>query len=203
MTTKKQIKNKLAFRKKLIRYDYELDYKDSVRKGLEIFNDKNVGEIWNRGAYFIITKCDFDWKVISSSNNSQTFCECIVFNINSDCCYRASIFINQKIEVYETAIITDHIKRSMHNNIKDRIEKNQSLTHFLFKGNVTCKLFDSEIILKISIPVPEKLLKKYSNITFDDYDWEQENFNALTDGQYGDFDDFDGDWDRLDGWRGS
>ena len=38
---------------------------------------------------------------------------------------------------------------------------------------------------------------------YDDYDWEQENFNALTDGQYGDYDDFNGDWDRLDDERGA
>jgi hypothetical protein len=37
---------------------------------------------------------------------------------------------------------------------------------------------------------------------YDDYDWEREAFNALTDGQYGDYDEFDGDWDGLDDWRG-
>lgn len=225
MIYKRETKNKQEIRKKLIKYNYEIDYKDAVKKGLEIFNDKNVGEIWTREADFIITKCDFDWKVISSRNNSQTFCECTIFNINSTCYFRASIIINRKIDGIDVFEITDHFKRRIISIIADKDLENWkrgNRTHInrfnSFKCNVSCLLFDSEYQLKIEIPLPEKLINEIllggivSNGNFEgnedyevneDYDWKRENFDALTDGQCGDYDDFDGDWDKLDDWRGA
>lgn len=209
MINKRRTKNKQEVRKKLVVHNYELDYKNSVKKGLEIFNDKNIGEIWTREANFIITKCDFDWKAISVNNNSQTFCECVVFNINSTSYYRASIYINQKMENLDIFHIKERIQQRMKENIEEEDVKNwKEGNHHLFvanlfnslKGNVTCKLFDSEFLIKISIPIPKKLLENASSIEIDDYDWRRENFNVLTDGQY---DDFDGDFDRLDDWRGA
>ena len=41
---------------------------------------------------------------------------------------------------------------------------------------------------------------QYENDPYDGYDWEEEEFDALTDGQYGDYDDFrenGGDLDYL------
>jgi hypothetical protein len=98
MIYKRQTKNKQEIRKKLIDYNYELEYKDAVKKGLEIFNDKIVGETWTKEVEFIITKCDFNWKMIPSDNKILTFCECEVFNISSTRYYRTFIYINEKIE---------------------------------------------------------------------------------------------------------
>jgi hypothetical protein len=218
MITKRKTKNKQEIRKRLIKYNYELEYKVAVKKGLEIFNDKIVGETWTREVNFIITKCDFNWTTISVSNYSQTFCECIVFNINSTCYYRASIYFNQKTVGMDISEITDKIKRSMiiieDEDVEDwKIGTGRYFTRF--KGKVTCVLFDSEFHLKIIIPIQEERIHYRAGISNEnhnineDYDWKdysdwnRENFNALTDGQYGDFDDFDGDWDRLDDWRGA
>ncbi len=207
MIYKRETKNKQEIRKKLIKYNYEIDYKDAVKKGLEIFNDKNTGEIWAKEVEFIITKCDFDWKEISVNNNSQTFCECIVFNINSTCYYRAPIYINQKIGDIDISHLTERIKRIMEENIEEEDVKDwkRGNRRFFtdFKGNVTCQLFDSEFFFNISIPIPKKFLENTVIIEIDDYDWQRENFNALTDGQHVDYDDFDGDFDRLDDWRGA
>lgn len=38
--------------------------------------------------------------------------------------------------------------------------------------------------------------------TYDDYDWERENFDAMTDGQLGDYDDFHGNIDDVMTWAG-
>lgn len=207
MIYKRETKNKQEIRKKLIKYNYEIDYKDAVKKGLEIFNDKNTGEIWAKEVEFIITKCDFNWKMISSDNEIQTFCECVVFNINSTGYYTASIYINQKIGKSDISRLTERIERSMIKNIEEKDVKNWKRGNrgFFtgFNGNVTCQLFDSEFIFNISIPIPKKFLENTVSIEIDDYDWQRENFNALTDGQYGDYDDFDGDFDRLDDWRGA
>jgi len=206
MVLKRKIKNKQEIRKKLINYNYELDYKDALKKGLEIFNDKSVGETWTKEVTFIITKCDFDWKTITSADKFQTFCECVVFNINSTTYYRALIHINQKLGKFDISRLTERIERKMIKNIEEKdVEdwKRGNRRYFTgFNGNVTCQLFDSEYIIKISIPIPKKLLENTVSIEIDDYDWKRENFNALTDGQYGDYDDFDGDWDKLDDWRG-
>ena len=206
MIYKRKTKNKQEIRKKLINYNYELEYKDAVKKGLEIFNDKIVGETWTKEVEFIITKCDFNWKMISSDNKILTFCECEVFNINSTRYYRTLIYINKKIGKSDISRLTERIERSMVKNIEEKDVNNwkRGNRRFFtgFNGNVTCQLFDSEFIYKISIPIPKKLLENVSSYEIDDYDWERENFNALTDGQYGDYDDFDGDFDRLDDWRG-
>jgi hypothetical protein len=37
---------------------------------------------------------------------------------------------------------------------------------------------------------------------YDDYDWERETFDAMTDGQLGDYDDFDGNMDDVMTWAG-
>lgn len=211
MTNKKQIKDKLAIRKKLIRYNYELEYKDSVRKGLEIFNDITVGEIWTRKADFIITKCDFDWKAIHLNKNLEFICDCEVYNKNTNSYYNASIISNSESK----------------NKIQNKIQ--QRLGTIEYECTIICKLFDFEYITEITISQesPCYLIFDYDNHKkhFDDlikaesgddeedeeedddrdkdYDWKRDNFNALTDGQYGDFDDFNDDWDRLDEWRGA
>ena len=208
MINKRKIKNKQEIRKKLIKYNYELNYEDAVKKGLEIFNDKNVGETWSKEVEFIITNCDFNWKTITIAGKFRTFCECVVFNINSTAYYRASIYVNQKMGKSDISRLEERFKRRMIiKNIEDKdVEdwKRGNKRFFTgFKGNVICQLFDSEYSLKISIPLPKELLENTAIIEIDDYDWQRESFDALTDGQYGDYDDFDGDWDRLDDWRGA
>jgi tetratricopeptide (TPR) repeat protein len=42
----------------------------------------------------------------------------------------------------------------------------------------------------------------YYDSNFIEPDYDRDTFNALTDGQYGDYDEFDGDWDGLENWRG-
>ncbi len=220
MIIKKQIKNKLQIRNKLIKYNYELDSNDSVKNGMEIFNDQRFDEIWIRKANFIITKCDFDWKVITKSNNSQIYCECMVFNLNSTSYYNAAIFINQKMSERDISFITNQIQ----NRIINKIEDNEidewkkgnnwfTLNSSSLEGKVTCILFDLEYHLNITIPIPdpEELVQDEIKALIDEHrednhwsnDWKRANFDALTDGQNGDYDDFDGDWDRLNDWRGA
>lgn len=219
MIIKREIKNKQEIRKKLIKYNYELDYKDAVKKGFEIFNDKSIGETWTKEVEFIITNCDFNWKSITIDGRFRTFCECVVFNINSTAYYKASIYINQIIGKLDISRLTERIERGMIKNIEEKdVEhwKSGNRRYFTgFKGNVTCQLFDLEFDLKIIIPLQEERIDYSADISYenhninedydwkDDYDWKRENFNALTDGQYGDYDDFDGDWDGLDDWRGA
>ncbi len=206
---KRKIKDKLAMRKKLLRFNYKLQ-NDS-------FNDKNKGEYWSRNVKFVIKNCSFDWKVLRLGNNTKYVCDCEVINVNSKKLYHAQIVTKLELK-YQI-----------------QIQIQNSLCFTIYEGTVFCILFDFKYYLFVFI-FPEKigeliidyqdrhfwdLMRENSNVIslsknidsvesdgdydyeYNDYDWERETFDALTDGQNGDYDEFDGDWDRLDDWRGA
>jgi hypothetical protein len=176
---KRKIKSKLDIRKKLISCNYVLDYEDAVRQGQEMFNDKNIGETWIGNAKFTLEDSDFDFKALSSSKNSDFICDCVLANENTNSLYFASIIIDSETELC--------------------LRQGRLGYGGQYEGKVICKLFDFEYYTTISIS--PKL--KYIDSDPDDNDYRRLNFDALTDGQYGDYDDFNGDWDRLDDWRGA
>ena len=178
---KRKIKSKLDIRKKLISCNYVLDYEDAVRQGQEMFNDKNIGETWIGNAKFTLEDSDFDFKALSSSKNSDFICDCVLANENTNSLYFASIIIDSETKY----CMSDHAS--------------DILLGLGYDGKVICKLFDFEYYMTIIIS------PKYQCIDTDpgDNDYKRLNFDALTDGQYGDYDDFNGDWDRLDDWRGA
>jgi hypothetical protein len=205
---KREIKDKWAMRKKLLRYNYKL--KD------DSFNDKNKGECWSRNVKFVIKNCSFDWKALKLGDNTVYVCDCEVINVKSK-------------KLYNAQIVT---KLELKHQIEHQIQNSRCFA--IYKGTVFCILFDFKYYLNVFI-FPEKigdliedyqdrhfwdLMREKSNVIshsqnidfvesdgdydyeYNDFDWERETFNALTDGQYGDYDEFDGDWDGLDDWRG-
>lgn len=181
LENKRKTKNKLELRKKLQKYNYVLDGNELFESKLdERLNDDNSKvETWIGNVEFkLIYRPYYDWKVFSSKNK-EFYCYCRVLNTKTN-------------KVYKALLISD-------SESKNQIDSNGAVIKY--EGKVVCKLFDIEYILIIII---RPKIMYYNYLTnYKDYDWKQETFNALTDGQYGNYDDFNGDWDSLDDWRGS
>jgi hypothetical protein len=204
---KRKIKDKRELRRKLITFDYRLDK--------ETFNNKNKGEIWSRKAKFIIKKCDFNWEFLRANTNIFV-CDCKAFNKKSKKLFTAQILAKSEEKHRIQYEIQNHLGFIIYEG--SAICKLLDFEYYLFIF-IHPKIGEFFLEIKDFDPTAYNNLNKENNddltsnlnclfdesdidYDFDEYDWARESFDALTDGQYGDYDDFDGDWDSLNDWRG-
>lgn len=171
----------------------------SKEKGYKyILPKKKVGKIdrlffFNlyKEAEFVFISSDFNWEPIRGERNYK--CICRVRNIGNSKEYNAELKVDRIIRFsYE-----EYIRENSGNiKLKGKVE----VSFFAEQYKVDIFIFQKELPLEACMGLND--YDEEIDSIWDNYDYEKDVFDALTDGQYGDYDEWDNNWDRLDDWRG-
>jgi hypothetical protein len=194
------IKNRSAFLKKAKKNGFLLNLPRKNDNNV----DKSLGYLLYKEAEFVFVSSDFKWSYIRFENKYKCFCR--VRNTGNNKEYNAELIVNGIIRFS----FGEHLRENAGNiNLKGKVEVYLFANHskvdiFILQNELPPgadpSLNDNEIPPDADSFHNDYEEKDYS--IWDDYDYEKDVFDALTDGQYGDYDEWDNNWDRLDDWRG-
>ena len=181
------IKNRSTFLVKAVQKEYKFV---SPKKKVDNFKTFFDFDLYKE-ADFVFISSDFNWRAIREERNYR--CKCRVRNIGNNKEYNAELKVERIIRYsYEQYLL-------------------ENAGNITLKGKVEVSFFSEQYKIDIFFFQNELPLEADPNLNYyddedhsvwDDYDYEKDVFDALTDGQYGDYNEWDNNWDRLDDWRG-